>query len=188
MAQPEATGRLLERARAGDREAVDVLFARYLAPLTRFAAGRLPGWARRLTDTHDLVQDVLVQTFKNLGRFEARGEGALTAYLRQALMNRLRDEIRRVKRRPDETTLDSRAEDDAPSPLEAAVGREALDRYERALRSLGDHEREAVIARLEFGYTFPEIAEMLGKPSPDAARMMVERAILRLVQEIGREH
>ena len=99
MNQAESTAQLLERARAGDQAALDTLFARYVGPLSRWARGRLPGWARSLADTQDLVQDVLLQTFKHLRTFESRGEGALAAYLRQALMNRLRDEMRRVKRR-----------------------------------------------------------------------------------------
>jgi RNA polymerase sigma factor (sigma-70 family) len=184
MSPTESTARLLERARTGDQAALDALFGRHLASLRRWAAGRLPGWARSQADTQDLVQDVLLETFQKLRTFESRGEGALAAYLRQALMNRLRDELRRVKRQPAQADLDSGIEDEAPSPLELAVGRENLERYEHALALLSDTEREAVVARLEFGYTYPEIAEMLDKPSPDAARMMVERAIVRLVQEM----
>ena len=75
--RPESTAQLLERARAGDRSALDALFARYHPALQRWAAGRLPAWARDLTDTQDLVQDVLLQTFKRLGDFDPRGEGAL---------------------------------------------------------------------------------------------------------------
>jgi DNA-directed RNA polymerase specialized sigma24 family protein len=37
-----------------------------------------------------------------------------------------------------------------------------------------------VILRLEFGYSHAEIAEALGKPSPDAARMVVARALVTL--------
>jgi RNA polymerase sigma factor (sigma-70 family) len=184
MTQPESTAQLLERAREGDQAALDALFSRYVGPLNRWARGRLPGWARSLSDTQDLVQDVLLQTFKKLETFEPRGEGALAAYLRQALLNRLRDEMRRVKRRPPQTTLDTRTEDQAPSPLEAAVGREGIDRYEKALAALAADDREAVIARLELGYTYDEVARMLEKPSPDAARKAVERAIVRLVQEM----
>jgi RNA polymerase sigma-70 factor (ECF subfamily) len=138
-----------------------------------------------VTDTQDLVQDVLLQTFKKLSTFESRGNGALAAYLRQAVLNRLRDELRRVKRRPEAVLLDSRVGDHAPSPLELAVGAEGIERYERALASLGDDDRGAVIARLELGWSYQEVAEMLGKPSADAARKAVERAVVRLVQEMG---
>ena len=103
---PESTFRLLDRARSGDQEALERLFGRYLRPLQRWARGRLPGWARDLADTDDLVQDTLVQTFKKIDGFEPRGVGALQAYLRQAVLNRIRDELRRKRRRPEMTELD----------------------------------------------------------------------------------
>ena len=104
----DTTITLLERARAGDRAAADALFARCLPPLSRWARGRLPQWARDLADTQDVVQEALVQTFKHLETFDARGEGALQAYLRQAVMNRIRDHIRRVGRRPAAPTRSTR--------------------------------------------------------------------------------
>lgn len=47
----ESTLSLLERARAGDDNALNDLFARYAPPLRRWASGRLPRWARDLSDT-----------------------------------------------------------------------------------------------------------------------------------------
>src|SRR5262245_59821821 len=81
----DSTLTLLERARAGDQAAIDALFERCVPPLLRWARGRLPRWARDLADTQDVVQDAVLQTFKQLKTFEARGEGALQAYLRQAV-------------------------------------------------------------------------------------------------------
>lgn len=177
---------LLERAQAGDRAALDSLIARYLPRLQRWASGRLPRWARDMADTQDLVQETLFQTFKRIERFEPRGEGALLAYLRQAILNRVREELRRAKRRPPRSELDSEAEDNARSPLEEAIGQEALERYERALAMLRREDRELVVARIELGYTNQEIAELLDKPTPNAARMAVERAIIRLAKEMGK--
>ena len=173
---------LLELAQAGDRAALDALVARYRPRLERWASGRLPRWARDIADTQDLVQETLFQTFKRIERFEARGEGALLAYLRQAALNRIREELRRAKRRPGRRDLDTVVEDDKPSPLVEAIGGEALGRYERALATLGPEEREAVVARVEFGYTHQEIARLLDKPSANAARMTVSRAIVRLAK------
>jgi RNA polymerase sigma-70 factor (ECF subfamily) len=173
---------LLERAQAGDRVALDLLIARYLPRLQRWASGRLPRWARDMADTQDLVQETLFQTFKKIERFEPRGEGALQAYLRQAILNRIREELRRAKRRPTRCELEARTEDDVQSPLEQAIGREAIERYERALSSLRDEDRELVVARIELGYTNQELAALFGKPTPNAARMAAERAILRLAK------
>jgi RNA polymerase sigma-70 factor (ECF subfamily) len=183
---PESTFHLLERARAGDHDALELLFARHLGPLRRWISGRLPRWARDLADTDDLVQDTLLRTFKKIDAFEPRGVGALQAYLRQAVLNRLRDEVRRKGRTPEATDLDGLEVADARSPLEEAIGREALDSYERALERLKPEEREAIIARLEMGFTYDELAQALGKPSPDAARKAAQRALVRLAEEMKR--
>ncbi len=103
------------------------------------AAGRTDvcraGRATSRTRTN-LVQDTLLQTFRNLPRFEYRGEGALHAYLRQVVMNRIREELRRHSRRPAQDALESGLEDDAASPLEAAIGQETVNRMNRrSLRS-----------------------------------------------------
>jgi RNA polymerase sigma-70 factor (ECF subfamily) len=177
---------LLERAQAGDRAALESLVARYLPRLQRWASGRLPRWARDMADTQDLVQETLFQTFKRIEKFESRGEGALQAYLRQAILNRIREELRRAKRRPARSELDPEAEGNARSPLEEAIGQEALDRYEQALARLRPEDRELIVARIELGYTNREMAELLDKPTPNAARMAAERAIIRLAREMGK--
>jgi RNA polymerase sigma factor (sigma-70 family) len=180
----EATIHLLARARAGDREALDRLFTRYGPELRRFARGRLPQWARNVSDTPDLVQDTLLSVFMHIDGLEYRGEGALRAYMRQAVMNRIRNELRGFGRRPTAESLPEDAPDERPSPLEEAIGHEAEARYEAALATLSDDDREAIIARVEMGLTFVEIAEATGRPSANAARMAVVRALLKLAEEM----
>jgi RNA polymerase sigma-70 factor, ECF subfamily len=182
----EATMSLLERARGGDNAALEALIGRFLPRLQRWASGRLPTWARDLRETQDLVQETVVQAFKRIETFEVRGDGALHAYLRQALVNRIRSEIRRVQRKPEESALSAEPESGEPSPLEQAIGREALQRYEAALGRLRPADREAIVARVELGLSNEELAETLGKPSANAARMAVERALYRLALEMRR--
>ena len=181
-----STADLVRRAKAGDREALDRLFARSIPPLRRWASGRLPRWTRDLMDTDDLVQETVVRVVNRIGAFDPRHEGALQAYLRQAVMNRIRDEVRRGMR----GTVAKELSDDPPdltaSPLEEVIGREAVDRYEAALARLKPEEREAIVTRLEMDGTYEQVAEALGKPSADAARMAVSRALLRLAQEMSR--
>lgn len=183
-ADPEDTMALLARIRAGDKSAVDPLFRRYADPLRRWAHGRLPQWARDVADTNDLVQDVLVQTLKRLETFDPRSEDALQRYLGRAVMNRVRDELRRHRRRPETAELDSRVVADARSPLEEAIAGEAMDRYQDALMRLRESERDAIIGRLELELTYEELAEHLGKPSADAARKTAQRALVKLVEEM----
>jgi RNA polymerase sigma-70 factor (ECF subfamily) len=183
----ETTVHLLARAREGDRTAVDQLFTRHLRPLQRFARGRLPGWARDLADTDDLVQDALLQTFKRMEGFEPRHPGALQAYLRQAVMNRLRDELRRKARAPNRVDLDAAERESGGSLVEEAVGRDTMAAYDQALGRLKPEEREAVVGRLEMGFSYEELALALDKPTPDAARKAAQRALVRLAEEMQRE-
>ena len=181
----ESTVGLIERAHAGDQEAIERLLARHLTPLKRWAKGRLPNWARDGTDTDDLVQDTLLQTFRRLDHFEVRGPGALQAYLRQAVLNRVRDQLRKNARRPSRAELNGRERDHQRSPLEQAIGSEAIERYEQALGTLKPEEREAIIGRIEMGYSYEELADALGKPSAEAARKAAQRALVRLAQEMS---
>ena len=86
------------------------------------------------------------------------------------MLNRIRNELRRKGRQPHATDLDGLEVENAESPLEQAIGSEAVERYERALQRLTVEEREAIIARVEMGYSYEELAEALDKPTPDAAR------------------
>jgi RNA polymerase sigma-70 factor (ECF subfamily) len=185
--ESETSVELLERVREGNRDALDLLLHRYVPALRRWARGRLPHWARDLADTEDLVQDTVIRTLRSLRGFEHRHEGALQAYLRQAVLNRIKDECRRAGRRPNHDEIDERVEDRGVSPLEATVGVQAMRRYESALQKLRAEDREAVVARIEMGYGYGEMAVMLGKPSADAARMAVSRAILRLAELLKHE-
>lgn len=184
----ESSIALLERVRLGDADALDCLLGRYLVPLRRWAHARLPQWARDGADTQDLVQDAILQVLKHLVSFQPNGPGALNAYLRVAVMNRIRDELRRAHRRPALTELDEDALSASASPLEKAIGIETLDRYEAALSELREDDREAIIARVEWGLTYDELAAALGKPSADAARVAVQRALLKLAEAMkGRD-
>jgi RNA polymerase sigma-70 factor (ECF subfamily) len=184
--EPEATLDLLERVRHGDDDALDALFVRCLPSLRRWARGRLPLSARGMQDTVDLVQDTLLSALRQLKNFDARHQGALQAYLRQAIVNRIRDLVRQRDRRPARTELPEEAlVDDAPSPLTLAIGAQNQALYEQALTRLRPADRDAIINRVELQHTYEELAVLLDKRSPDAARVAVMRAMKRLAEEMG---
>jgi RNA polymerase sigma-70 factor (ECF subfamily) len=151
FADAESSHALVARAQAGDDVALEALCARYLPRLQRWAHGRLPAWARGALDTQDLVQDTLTQVIRRLDAFTPRHDGAFQAYLRQALLNRIRDEMRRAQRNPAGDPLDSSKPATMASPLEEAIGAEALARYERALERLKEDDRDVIILRVELG-------------------------------------
>lgn len=183
----ESTAHLLEEARRGDATARDRLAKRYIPILLRLAHGRLPSHARSLLDTDDLVQNTLVRALSHLDRFEPKGEGAFLAYLRRILVNHIVDEVRHVRHAPTDADLRGSFGQSSPSPLEAAMGAEMLRAYEAALVDLPDLQRQAVILRMELGFAYQEIAEALGRPSANAARMLVARGLIQLAEAM-REH
>jgi RNA polymerase sigma factor (sigma-70 family) len=177
---------LLERFKLGDDQAINLLVERSMPPLRRWARGRLPGWARGLAETQDLVQTALMRALPRLKDFEARHAGALQAYLRQAVANHIRDEIRKASNRPASELADVVA-DPSPSPLEQAIGREGFERYEAALATLRPVDREAIVARVELQQSYEEVAIALQKPSANAARVAVARAVKNLVRAMAVE-
>jgi len=178
----EPTIELVVRARSGDRLAMEALLERCLPPLKRWAHGRLPAAARGHLDTGDLVQEAALHVLGCLDRFEPRHVGAMQAYLRQSVINRIRDEIRRIGRNPHPDELPEDLASDRTTPLEAAIQTEAYERYRQALTKLTVKDREMIVARIEVQWTLPEIAQRFGLRTVDAARMAVSRAVKRLNQ------
>ena len=127
------------------------------------------------------MQETLLQTLHGLDGIEVRGPGGFQAYVRQAVLNRIRDQIRWARRRP-ECEEPELIEDPAPSPIERAVGVELLDRYERAMATLRQAERELLHLRIELDFDYAEIMTMTGHPSTDAVRVALRRALGRLAE------
>ncbi len=175
---------LLRRARSGDDRALDQLFVRYLPRLHRWAHRRVPMWARSAADTADFVQETVLHTLRNLGTFQPQREGALLGYLRRSLLNRVRDQFRHAARHPAPGELDDRMADGGRSPLDLAIREQDRERYEAGLKRLRRADRQAIVASIELGYSYEQIALVLDKPSAEAARVAVRRALVRLGEEM----
>ena len=178
--------RLLERVQAGSRSAVDALFERYGSWLRRWARGRLPVWVRGAIDTSDVVQDTLQHTFAQLGGIKPKQASVLRAYLRRAVENRIRDELRRAARRRDSIAPDEavRFSDAAAPQHRQLVDEETWRRYLSCLGQLTPPERRLIVGRAELGYNYQQLALIERLPSPDAARMALRRAVIRLSSAI----
>ena len=181
----EPTIELVIKARSGDRMAVEAILQRCLPPLKRWAHGRLPAAARGHLDTGDLVQEAALHVIGRLHVFEPRHVGAMQAYLRQAVINRIRDEVRRVTRQPVPVELLDEHPSDGTSPLEAAIQAETYQRYRDALTQLSSKDRQMIVARVEVQWDLREISARFGLSTVDAARMAVSRALRRLTDRLN---
>jgi DNA-directed RNA polymerase specialized sigma24 family protein len=65
---------------------------------------------------------------------------------------------------------------------------EGLERYEAARGKLNPEDQRAIVARCEWGMNHDEVAQALGKPSANAARVAIHRALVRLAKEMARGH
>jgi len=130
------------------------------------------------------VQNTVVRALNHLDRFEPRREGSFLAYLRQILVNQIRDEARRASSRPVRAELSEDLPAAGLSPLEEAIGRDDVELYEAALAKLAPPQREAIVLRVELGFSYDEVARSLGRQSPNAARMLIARAMVRLAAAI----
>ena len=175
----EPTIELVIKAQSGDADALEAILERSLPRLKRWAHGRLPPVARGHLDTNDVVQDAVFQVLRRIDVFEPRHVGAMQAFLRRTVTNRICDEMRRLSRQPRPIAL----VDDQPSagisPQEAAIQAETYQRYRETLPMLRARDRVLVIARIELQWSFTEIAQYFGLATDAAARMATKRALRR---------
>jgi RNA polymerase sigma factor (sigma-70 family) len=182
----DATADLVARVRTGDQDAWAALINRFLRPLTQLGHNRLRGQARGMTDTDDVVQDALINTVKRLDRVDCGNRGALSAYLRRAVLNRIVDAARRSSRMTSDDDAIAAARDRGPSPLDHLLDKEETQRYRAALATLAPRDRTLIVLRLRHQLPYRDLANRLGLSSPDAARMASMRAFCRLAEALKR--
>lgn len=181
---PGSTGRIA--ATAPTATPLDITGA-LIDRLQRWATGRLPRRCRGVMDTCDLVQETVRRSLRNLESFQPHHANALEAYMRTALLNRIRDEIRRAARQPACCAVDPSLPAGDQSPDAGIIDHENVEIYERAMKRLRAADRKALLARLDLGLSYDQAAGLLNKPTAGAARMAIHRALLRLAKEIHRQ-
>ena len=180
----DSTVTLLPLAARGDRRAVEILIERMGPYLRRFGHGRLPRWARSRAETEDLVQESLIRALNHLPRFENQTIKDFRSWLHTVFRNLVTDEKRFVGRVGVAKELPADVEEPGMSPEEQVVELAKAEVFERALQRLEPGDRLILVYRLEHGYSFQELADKLGKPSADAARMTYNRALTKVRNEM----
>lgn len=186
MAEGQFTENLapwIERAKAGDRAALEHVLARVAPSVYRFGR-RMCGNA---DDADDVLQDTLVQVSQHIGQFE--GRSALTSWVFTLARTACSRRRRGLKNRPaeGEERLAEEA-DHAPSPEARAATHELGASVVAALDALPDDYREVLVLRDVEGLSARETADAL-ELSVDAvkSRLHRARAALRLALRPLRE-
>src|SRR6185503_10965074 len=159
MAQPPPPGpltaQLLDRAKAGDADAYNRLFALAADRLLLFIRLRLGEALRAKLDSMDVLQEAYLEAHRHLARFEHREDGAFARWLCRIAENRIRGlaDHHGAKKRttPGEAGAASRALELARNPqtgpLTAVARREGRERLARAMERLEAEEREVLLLR-----------------------------------------
>ena len=180
-----APSTLIERARAGDRGALEALVVAHLLALRAFVRVQAGRDLREQESCSDLVQSACREVLEDLSGFEYRDEAAFRRWLYRAaerkvldrarFLHRDRRDVRREQAAPDgdAALLDCYATFCTPS--QAAIAREEEERIERAMDELPAGYREVLRLRHVVGLANAEIAEEIGR-TPEYARMVLARA------------
>ncbi|MBI3818560.1 MAG: sigma-70 family RNA polymerase sigma factor [Planctomycetes bacterium] len=181
---------LLQRVRAGDREALEGLFVHFRRPLELYLHAQLPLVVRSVQDTQDAVQEVMMRMLKTLPNYKYRGVGSLWGYIRMIARNYVLEQVRERKHwgAAKGQTGDAPAPETPAkqaSPFTHAEARERFELYEHALSRIPERTRRALLMKLELKLEFADIARECGFSSADAARMAVARAVRQMAQALG---
>jgi len=185
------TRALVERAQAGDVEAMNDLFARYQGFMVEMARRRLGTRLMLKEDADDLAQTTFREATRDFRRYEYRGEGSLLRWLLQILHNKIRDKAeyygagkRDVTRertmeggRPEEEERPGREPASPDLSVTRVVQRkEEFEILRQALQELSPDHRKAITLVFFQGLTLRQAGEIMEGRSEDAVRMLLRRA------------
>ena len=183
---------LLRRAQSGEKRAYDDLFQRYYDRVRVIASRRLGEELREDLETFDVLNEAMLSAFQSFDRFELRDESSFLAWLTRVVENRIRNLSRRKRAAKRDhgaalpladgggtlTTIRPGVQPEAedPSPSVKVDRREQLEKLKAALGELKEKSRRVILLAQRYEHDWTVVAERVGAPSPDAARMLYTRA------------
>jgi RNA polymerase sigma-70 factor, ECF subfamily len=185
---------LIEGARQGDGDCRERLFALCRSYLGLAARSQVETWLRRKVDASDLVQETMLEAYRDFARFDGRTEQEWLAWLKKILAHNAADFVRRYRgtaKRAAGREVPFRDPDDslargAPEPAAAMAtpSQEFLQlqselRLAAAIAELPPDYQEVVLLRNLQRLSFNEVAERMDRSRP-AVQMLWMRAIRKL--------
>ncbi len=189
---PPGDGELFDRARAGDRAALDELLTRHLPQLHAYVRVRLGHAVRARESSLDVVQSVCRELLAAPGEFTFQGDERFRGWLFTAALHKIRDKQRFHGRERRDAGREQELVEDEPVWLRAAswltpsidaIGGETARALAAAMASLSEEHREVVTMARLVGLPHAVIAEVLGR-SEAAVRQLLVRALLKLAAEL----
>jgi RNA polymerase sigma-70 factor, ECF subfamily len=156
---------LVARSVGGDSDSFNQLILRWERPIYALAYRTLG----RDEDARDVCQETFLRAFRGLAGF--KGQAKFSSWLYRIALNLCRDWIRRERRNPvmqapdGVELLDIAADRQPVEAIEDYVARQDVSRaVARAMLTLPEEQRTAIILKEYQGLTFKEIADLLGCP------------------------
>jgi RNA polymerase sigma-70 factor (ECF subfamily) len=175
--QPSAGGDLAARLRLvarGDADAFDAVYD-LLAPSVFGIVRRV---VRDPAQSEEVTQEVLLDVWRNAATFDP-GRGSATAWVMTLAHRRAVDRVRSVQKESERERRTAAADvpfDEVAEAVETSLERE---RVRRCLRSLTELQRESVTLAYYGGYTYGQVATLLGVP-PGTIKTRMRDALIRL--------
>lgn len=161
---PSVSPSVLAAAARGDGAAWRTIVALYGRRVYALAKSR----CRDVDVAEEITQSVFATVATKFGSGQYEEQGRFEAWLFRVVMNRVRDHVRRHKRRPDGLSGGSTEGMLASAPArleqEPSFSQGMLARLRRAMDQLSDADREIVELRHHGGMSFKQMADMLGEP------------------------
>lgn len=186
---------ILDRARQGDRDAIDGLITRHYRSLLSIATELHADDLRAKAGASDFVQDSLLIVRTKISQFEGSSEGEFVAWIRQILVNEIRQfrrqyqftEKRSVGREVSIDVEDNRILHDqltaGSTPSSIAVSAEKDLSLMGAILLLPDDYQQVIRLRYWEKLTFDEIGSRMNR-SGEAVRKICTRAMLQLERDL----
>ncbi|SPE24841.1 putative ECF RNA polymerase sigma-E factor [Candidatus Sulfopaludibacter sp. SbA3] len=187
MESPTSTFTLLEQARAGDEQALSRAFEKYQKRLAVLVHFKLSPQARAFSDVEDVVQEIFLRAFRDLGRFEYQSPGSFLRWLSAIADHVIVDRVRyqnRERRAGEDVPFRSPSNPAGPEPRDTKTPsrlfaqQEAVERLLDRLGALPEDYRQAILMAKIEGLSTLEMAQRLGK-SREAVALLVYRAVKR---------
>ena len=168
MGDREVDQQLVERARAGDKRAFELLVQKYQRKLGRL----LSRFVRDPGEVEDVTQEAFIKAYRALPNF--RGDSAFYTWLYRIAINTAKNNLVASGRRAPTSTgfdneeaesfEDAEALRDTATPENVLMGREVADTVNKAVEALPDDLRTAITLREIEGLSYEEISAVMNCP------------------------
>ncbi len=176
--EPDPDQPVVIRAQGGDETALADLLQRYRDPVFAFVFRQLG----QAASAEDVAQEAFVRAFQNIGSFRFRRGARFSTWLFQLARNAALDELRRQRRQPRNDSEAAAAEpaDPGPDAARQLINRELGDAIARAVATLPEDQRTALVLTEYHGLPATEVARVLnGSVRGAEARLFRARQAVR---------